>query len=523
LHTLDDRRAAGLEETPECQTVADSLQRRTCPRIPTHKVLLMKRYMIAASRHAFMYLLASLLFAFSIVSLNSLFPHPAYADDSSIRKALLGSAYTTHEGYRVLQRICDEAGGRLPASPQNAQALRILGEELARNGVSSRQESFTMPGWVRGEDLVEILSPAQKKLRAAALGYTDHHPPLEAAVAWAGYGREQDLAGVSGRLALVTSEAPREGDAPLRLEVIENAARAGAKGVLFINDKPGGLVLTGVGNFQGKPNLVPAYSITLEEGKWLQRMLGAGREVRLQVATASRCTLVQTANLVASLPGKRKATIVVGAHIDSWDISQGAVDNGIGSATLFEAARLLSLHSPVNQYSIEFVWFNGEELGLWGSKTYLEQHKRDSIVAMINMDMIGRPTGINVMGFDEFIPLCRELMDNLKGFDWSGGIASTPWTNSDHEPFLLEGIPSFTMMGHLEKESVFHYHDFGDTFDKVDHSALVDASAGIAAFVHALANNTRVPYRIKSVPERIETFNASGMEKRLRRQGEWPY
>jgi Iap family predicted aminopeptidase len=467
--------------------------------------------------------LVSFMFAFCVVSLSSLFPNAAYADDSSVRKALLGSAYTTHEGYRVLQRICDEAGGRLPGSPPDAQALRILGEELARNGVSSRQESFTMPGWVRGEDLIEILTPARKKLRAAALGYTDHHPPLEAAVAWGGFGRTEDLAGVPGRFALVTSEAPREGDAPLRLEAIENAARAGAKGVLFINDKPGGLVLTGVGNFQGKPNPVPAYSITLEEGKWLRRLLEAGREVRLRVATASRCTLVQTANLVATLPGRRKATIVVGAHVDSWDISQGAVDNGIGSAILFEAARLLSMHSPINQYSIEFVWFNGEELGLWGSKAYLQRHKKDSIAAMINLDMTGRPTGINVMGFDELTPLCRELMDSLKGFDWSGGVISTPWTNSDHEPFLLEGIPSLTMMGSLEKESVFHYHDFGDTFDKVDHSALVDASAGIAALVHLLANNTRVPYRIKSVPERIETFKGSGMEKRLRRQGEWPY
>ena len=78
-------------------------------------------------------------------------------------------------------------------------------------------------------------------------------------------------------------------------------------------------------------------------------------------------------------------------------------------------------------------------------------------------------------------------------------------------------------MGHLEKESVVHYHDVGDTFDKVDRLALVDASAGIALLTHALANNTSIEYRIKTVPERIATFKASGMEKRLRRQKEWPF
>ena len=448
---------------------------------------------------------------------------PVSAGDTAARKAILGSAYADHEGYRVLQRICDEAGGRLPGSPANIRALRILEEELRREGIASHQESFSMPGWIRGDDAVEVIVPFHKSLRAVALGYVDRHPPFQSPLVWGGYGLENDLAKAAGSIALVSSGSPREGDAPLRLEVIENAARAGAKGVLFVNDKPGGLVMTGVSNFGGKPSPVPAYSISMEDGQWLRRLLEARHQVRVQLSTASRCTLVQTANLVASLPGKRKAKIVVGAHVDSWDISQGAVDNGVGSAVLFEIARLFAEHTRMNHYTVEFVWFNGEELGIWGARTYLEQHAGDSIVAMINMDMPGRPTGVNVMGFDEFTPLVRALMDSLKGFDWSGGIISVPWTNSDHQPFLLQGIPSFTVMGHLEKESVFHYHDVGDTFDKVDRLALVDASAGIALLAHTLANNTSVEYRIKTVPERIATFKASGMEKRLKRQREWPF
>ena len=461
--------------------------------------------------------------ALALITILFLSSLPLSAGDMAVRKAILGSAYAEHEGYRVLQRICDEAGGRLSGSPADLRTLQILEEELRREGLVSRQESFSMPGWIRGDDAVEVIIPFRKRLRAAALGYVDRHPPFESPLVWGGYGFEDELSGAAGSIAVVSSESPREKESPLRLEVIENAARAGAKGVLFVNDKPGGLVMTGVSNFGGKPSPVPAYSITLEDGLWLRRLLEARREVRGRVATASRCTLVQTANLVASLPGKRKAKIVVGAHVDSWDIGQGAVDNGVGSAVLFEIARLFAKHSRTNHYTVEFVWFNGEELGIWGARTYLEQHARDSIVAMVNMDVPGRPTGVNVMGFDEFTPMVRALMDSLKGFDWSGGIISVPWTNSDHQPFLLKGIPSFTVMGHLEKESVFHYHDVGDTFDKVDRLALVDASAGIALLTFALANNTSIEYRIKTVPERIATFKASGMEKRLRRQKEWPF
>jgi hypothetical protein len=92
-----------------------------------------------------------------------------------------------------------------------------------------------------------------------ALGYVDSHPALESGLVWGKFGLEQELRGVAGSIVLVTSASPPQGDTPLRGEVIVNAARAGARAVLFINDKPGGLVLTGMSNFEGKPSPVSAY------------------------------------------------------------------------------------------------------------------------------------------------------------------------------------------------------------------------------------------------------------------------
>lgn len=448
---------------------------------------------------------------------------PAVAADDPVAAAILGSAHGSHQGYRVLERICDEGGGRLPGSPELDRTLTILEQELASVGLKARREPFTMPGWVRGEDAVDVLTPSTKRLRAVALGYVDAHPAFEAEVRWGGAGTPEELTGTRGAVALISPEAPKGGEALLRYEVITNAAGAGARGVLFINDKPGGLTLTGVSNFLGTPSPIPAYSITLEEGSWLRRSLAARVPVRVRLETRSRCVSTTGENLVATLPGKRKATIVVGAHVDSWDISQGAVDNGVGTAVVFEIARLLALHAPVNEYTIACVWFDGEELGLWGSKAYVAAHAKDSIVAMVNLDMPGSPTGVNVMGHDGLIPAVRQFLDGLPGYAFTAGVVSSPWSNSDHQPFLLEGIPAITLMGHLPRESVVHYHDFGDTFDKVDRRALVDAGAVTALLVRTLANAAPGSLRRLTAGERIATFRNSGMEQRLKRQGQWPF
>lgn len=453
----------------------------------------------------------------------SLLLTPSTRAGDTVRDAILGSAYRSHQGYAVLQRMCDEGGGRLAGSPANERGLRILEEELGTHGVRTHREPFTMPGWVRGEDVVDVLTPELRHLRAIALGYVEAHPAFDAPLVWAAHGREADMTNVRGAVALVTSEAPKEGEAPLRFEVIARAAAAGARGVLFINDKPGGLLLAGVSNFLGRPAAVPGYSITYEEGQRLRRVLAGGHPVTVRIATASHCTQTTSANLVATFPGRRKARIVVGGHVDGWDIGQGAVDNGVGSATVFEIARLLARHAPVNEYTVDCVWFNGEELGIWGGNAYVQAHASDSIVAMVNLDMPGRPTGLNVMGHDALIPFARQFLAGLTGFAFTDSVISVPWSNSDHQSFLLEGIPAFTFMGHLEKESVFHYHDVGDTFDKVDRRALVDASAVAAVLVYDLANTPSLPMKRKSVEERIESFKKVGMDARLKRQGQWPF
>ena len=450
-------------------------------------------------------------------------PTPSAAP--AIHQRMAGSAFLDNAGYATLERLSDEAGGRWIGSPQNERGMDILVEELRRYGLEARRESFTVPGWERGADEVRMVAPSDRVFRAVALGYVDRTPAFEAALAWMNRGTEQDFDSLScaGRIALVTQEAQAGKETPLRSEVIRRAAAAGARAALFINNQKGGLLLCGMGNFQGAPAPVPAYSITWEEGMRLRRLIERDVPVRLRIATESHCRPVESANIVCTLPGRSSEKIVVGAHFDSWDIGQGSVDNGIGTAVLFDVARIMAALSRDNERTVEFVWFNGEEMGLWGSRRYVEQHRGERIAAMINMDMTGRPRGFGAMGNDHFLPLLEELCAEMRGYDMSAGVINALWTNSDHQPFMLAGIPTITPLGHLDSETVETYHDFGDTYDLVNKRYLSEAAGVVSILTHELANRADIPFVHRTPEETMEYLRAGGLEERLRRLGEWDF
>ncbi|MCU7496211.1 MAG: hypothetical protein HF314_10785 [Ignavibacteria bacterium] len=236
---------------------------------------------------------------------------------------LTGSAFLENRSYETFENICDMAGGRLLGSPGNEKAMEILKSELHDLGINAQMEHFKAPGWIRGNDQVQITSPLLRNIQALALGYVNSHPSFTAKVVFAGSGFKEDYSGVDiqGKIALVSSEAPKGKEPILRYEAINIAAELGAKAILFINEHPGMSNLAGTGNFQGTASPIPAYSLTYEEGMWIKRLAISGKNPEMKLTTNSYCREVETGNLVFSLPGKVKDKIVIGAHFDSWDIS----------------------------------------------------------------------------------------------------------------------------------------------------------------------------------------------------------
>ncbi len=435
---------------------------------------------------------------------------------------VIAFSYFANRGYYVLQRICDEAGGRLAGSVQNEKALQILIEEGKKDNLEIKFEEFNLPGWERHSDSVILINPYKKQLRSVALGFNNKSDKIEAQVVFANYGYEEDYTGINAndKVVLVTQDRPKNREELLRYEAIEIASQKGAKAILFMNDKQGGLVLAGVGNFQGNPNPIPAFSVTYEDGQIIKRLLSRGIPVTIQIKSNSYCKPATSKNAILTIPGKSSKKIVVGGHFDSWDISQGAVDNGVGIAVLYEIARNLSRFKDY-YYTIEIVWFNGEELGLWGSKRYVERHK-DEVALMINLDMPGDPTGFNTMGFYILDSIANYIVTSLDGFDLKDKVVSRPWTNSDHMHFMFEGIPSITLLGWMEETMYRHYHDFGDTFDKVNKRYISNSANIISLLVFVLANSNITFPRLNQ-KEVIEILKKNGLEKRLRKQREWKF
>ncbi|WP_414660385.1 M28 family peptidase [Horticoccus sp. 23ND18S-11] len=421
--------------------------------------------------------------------------------------------------HAFLQQLCDDFGGRLTGSAANVRAMDRLAAELRGLGYAPEKRSFTMPGWERGDDRVDLVEPLARRLRVASLSYTQPHTAFTADMVDIGNGRPADYpAGdVRGRIGLLAAGTPLQA-----ADFVSAAEARGLRGLLFVNREGGGQLLARTGSFSGRPLPLPVYSIAQEEGQWLQRLLTRGAPVRVRLETQSRCRPIETANLVLRIPGRVASRLVVGAHFDSWDLGQGAMDNGIGIAQLFALAQTLRGAAPY--HTIELVWFNGEEQGLWGSRHAAAQLGDAPVVAMMNLDMVGVPIGVNALGDDALVPaLERWHTARAEAQRLPKGVENINWLASDHTPYQLAGVRTITFNGPIPRESVRYYHDLADTIDKVPPKLIEDSTAIISDLVQQLARDESLPSARRQSVDTELLFTRFNLEKRMRAMGLWPF
>ena len=421
--------------------------------------------------------------------------------------------------HAMLERLCDDFGGRLTGSAANAGAMARLAVELRSLGYAPETRPFQMPGWERGDDRVELVAPLARRLRVAALSFSQPHAAFEAEVVGIGNGLPADYpAGdLGGRVGLLASGTPLQAR-----EIVGGAVERKLRGVLFVNREGGGQLLARTGSFLGAPQPLPIYSIAQEEGRWLQRLLTRGTPVRVRMETKSFSRPVETANLHLTIPGRVASRLIVGAHFDSWDLGQGAMDNGLGIAQLYALA--LALRGQTPHHTIELVWFNGEEQGLFGSRHAAARLGDAPVVAMINLDMVGVPIGVNALGDDLLVP-ALERWHAARGETkrLPKGVENINWLASDHTPYQLAGVRTITFNAPIPRESVRYYHDMADTIDKVSPQLIDDSAAVIIDFVRTLANDEALQAERRSAEETEKLFTRFGLEKRMKAMGLWPF
>lgn len=425
-------------------------------------------------------------------------------------------ADSAREAHSFLTRLCDDFGGRLTGSAPNRAAMERLATDLRALGLEPRFDAFRFPGWRRGADSVELLTPYARSLRVTALAYTPARPAFDAEVVdLGGFEPGRAFDDVSGKVGLLSPSTLLQ-----TRQIAQRAAELRLSAVLFINREGGAQLLARTGSFIGETLPMPIFSLAQEQGQSLQRLLARGQPVRVRIATTSAPEEVSTANLHVVIPGRSPERVIVGAHFDSWDLGQGALDNGLGVAQLYALARALRGRELAR--TVELVWLNGEEQGLWGSRHAAAQLGDAPVVAMINLDMVGVPVAVNALGDADLVPALERWQATLPR-PLPQGVQNVNWFGSDHTPYQLAGVRAVTFNAPIPRESVRYYHDVADTIDKLPETIVVDSTRTIASVLLALASDHALKPARRTPAATEKLFTAFGLEPRMRAIGYWPF
>ena len=363
-----------------------------------------------------------------------------------------------------LRRLAEEMGPRDLDSGGERRAAEYLADTFRGLGYSTKLREFPMT-LVSLDTSLRVLAPEVREVEAIPLlgsGVGD----TTGLLVDAGLARVEDLEGVAlqGMVALI-----QRGGIFFQSKV-DNVAAAGAVAAVVYNDRPG--PLTGV---LARGGAIPAMSIGREEGLALRELLEKGPvEVRVLVETVT----VTSQNVIAEKPGDSPRVVIVGGHYDSVPDTQGAADNASGTAAVLALAQELASRSF--PFTLRFIGFGGEELGLLGSRRYVDslgEEELGNIVAMLNLDVVAGAGPLEVAGD-------RDLAAKLQALD--AGLAFRPLPpniTSDHVSFIQAGVPAVI----LSTPGVSVVHTPRDTMERVQVQPLVQAMELILGYLTALA------------------------------------
>ncbi len=365
-----------------------------------------------------------------------------------------------------------------------------------------RLEPVPLPvRWEEGATLVEALEPTRIRVRSASSALSPPlTPAVEAELVAAGPGAPGSIVRNAeryrGRILLVALDEAESFD---RLAVaqrdamvaVREAARAGALAVLLISTRPRMLLYRHVNNVAGRIDPIPSAVVSRAEGLRLLRLLDAGTPVRLRLHIPNRIgEAYATANVVAEISGADlpDEIVLLGAHLDSWDLGTACQDNAVNVALVVHAARAIRAAGVQPRRTLRFVLFGGEELGLFGSIAYVARHRAelDRHVAAIVHDMGAGPLqGYSFGGREELLPALESVLD-------AAGLDSLRHTReafflSDNFTFILQGVP--TLFGVQDTDDFYRiYHSEADTLDEVQIAAVRESAVAAAAATLGLAN-----------------------------------
>ncbi len=406
--------------------------------------------------------------------------------------------------------MCDNVGGRTSGAESGDRAEdwgRRCFTEVGLENV--RYEELQVTVWQRGSLEVLVTEPASWALTAMAHGNAPSEVDLSAEVIDAGHAEACDFErlghAVQGKVVLCDEGVAPGKRALHRTEKLKFALEAGASGLMIYSSASGGLPRTGVCYYGEAP--IPSMGISQEDGERLKRLINAGGIPKVRISMRNTNSIGVGRNVIGDIVGSElpDEVVMAGGHLDSWDISQGATDNGLGSAIVLEMAHALAALGRRPKRTLRFAMWAAEEVGLCGSHAYVRDHadELDRMRGLLNFDMTGDPYGFWVPGRRSKHSVFEGLANQLAGIGMKQDYDHKAGLHSDHQPFMLAGVPVISLMAKIEGQGAHYYHSVGDTFEKVSQPALCRAAAVGAHTMWAIAD-ADVPPLTRLTPGEIE-------------------
>ena len=433
-----------------------------------------------------------------------------------IATALAQKALTNSGAVEIVRDLTTAIGPRLAGSDAEKRAAAWAQKRFEQLGFDRVWiETFPLQhGWARGVEKAEVTSPSPQPLAVAALGSSAATPPdgLEAEIALFKTYDEllaQPTNSLKGKIAVVTQPMVRVQDGSgygainkMRNEGPAQAARRGAAAYLLrsLGTDHHRLPHTGMTDFDENGPRIPAAALSVPDAEQLERLVARGAPVRVKLLLTPRdLGAVTSQNVIAEIKGRENPDeiVLLGAHLDCWDLGTGAIDDGAGVAVVMAAGKAMHDLAPRPKRTIRVVLFGSEEFGLFGGKAYAERHKAelDRIVIAAEPDFGQGPvyrfqTGVG----NTNEPALKQIRSALAPLGVIAG-NNNSHGESDIEPLADLRVPVVTL--ELDGSVYFDvHHTADDTFDKIKSELINQSAAAYAVFTY-LAAELGGDYRAK--------------------------
>ena len=412
---------------------------------------------------------------------------------------LIEAALKDTSGFERLAEMCDTFGPRFSGTDNLEKAIDWILSEMNRDGLSNvHGEAVMIPKWVRGNESAHMVSPWKKELHMLGLGGSIGTPPegiTADVMVVSSFDELEDRSDeAKGKIVLFNVPFTNYGKTvSYRSGGAVAASKAGAVASIIRSVGPYSMNTPHTGNsrYEDGVKKIPHAAITVEDAAMIGRMVNRGQTVTVKLKMEGRYEEdVPSRNAVAEIRGSEypEEVVVMGGHIDSWDVGQGAMDDGGGCVAAWQAVKLMKDLGLTPRRTVRVVLWTNEENGLRGGNAYRDAHidELDNHILAIESDGgVFKPSGFGFSGSDEAFNMITDIGKLLLPIE--SGKITKGGGGADIGPIMREGVPGMGLRVDGSKYFWYH-HTNADTWDKLDRDEFNRCVATMAVMAYVVAD-----------------------------------